>query len=895
MNSIVQKLINGQVENYIFPFLWLHGESEDVLRHYMKIIYESNIRAVCVESRPHPDFCGESWWKDMDVILDEARNRGMKVWILDDSHFPTGFANGAMKEQPDQLCRQSICCHTYRVHAGENFLIPPEELMHPIPFKKNMIEEFALRERQREFADDSLFSVIAVRNDTWACTINLMPYVKDRMLSWKVPDGEWNIFLLHLSRNQGYHRSYINMMDTSSCKVLLDAVYEPHYARYSADFGTTIAGFFSDEPELGNGHMYDMDDEFGSNKDYPWSQELEQELRKQFEPEKFLYLLWDNDAKPEMKAKVRYSYMNTVTQLVKRDFSLQIGNWCRKHGVQYIGHLIEDNNHHSRTGSSLGHYFRGLAGQDMAGIDDIGGQVFPQGEDLCYGKGTLRYRDGEFYHYLLGKLASSAAAIEPLKKGNSVCEIFGNYGWSEGIRLEKYLVDHFLVRGINHFVPHAFSPKKFPDPDCPPHFYANGYNPQYRHFGKLMSYVNRVCTLISGGYHVAPIGILYHAEADWCGKHMTDDKVGHILADRQIEYDILPVDIFNVPKEYRMHINKKTLCVNTQQYSTVIIPYTQFITSALANAIIEMKKAGIKVLFIEDYPDGICDSPAEQNYSVSDNLKESSEVVPLDNLIGKLDDLAVCELSLIPKNDRIRYLHYTHFDGMELWMFVNEGTEKYQGNIQFSAIKDNKLFYRYDAWNNRILEAEFETQGILLDIEPLHSVLYIMEEKTDVNQIQEFNIYPWESATVKEEILFEQEWSRSICTSINYPNFRNKSVVSIPDRLSEEMPEFSGYARYENTFIAAHRKRVYLEISDAAEGVEVFLNRKSLGIQIVPIYRYDITEYLMEGRNYLSIEVATTLERELAKIPDIMGQTKKAQSFSGITGTVHIFCIADVI
>ena len=67
----------------------------------------------------------------------------------------------------------------------------------------------------------------------------------------------------------------------------------------------------------------------------------------------------------------------------KKDFSWPIGEWCRAHGVEYIGHLIEDNNHASKTGSSLGHYFRGLAGQDMAGIDDIGGQVMP-------GQGGLR-------------------------------------------------------------------------------------------------------------------------------------------------------------------------------------------------------------------------------------------------------------------------------------------------------------------------------------------------------------------------------------------------------------------------------------------------------------------------------------------------------------------------
>ena len=100
MNETVQQLLNNQGENYILPFFWQHGETEEVLREYMAAIDASNIKAVCVESRPHPDFCGEKWWRDMDVILDEARKRHMKVWILDDSHFPTGFANGALKDYP---------------------------------------------------------------------------------------------------------------------------------------------------------------------------------------------------------------------------------------------------------------------------------------------------------------------------------------------------------------------------------------------------------------------------------------------------------------------------------------------------------------------------------------------------------------------------------------------------------------------------------------------------------------------------------------------------------------------------------------------------------------------------------------------------------------------------
>ena len=90
MIPTITKLLNENYGNYIMPFFWQHGEEENVLREYMGVIHGSGIGAVCVESRPHPDFCGEKWWKDMDVILDEAKKRGMKVWILDHSHKPNG-------------------------------------------------------------------------------------------------------------------------------------------------------------------------------------------------------------------------------------------------------------------------------------------------------------------------------------------------------------------------------------------------------------------------------------------------------------------------------------------------------------------------------------------------------------------------------------------------------------------------------------------------------------------------------------------------------------------------------------------------------------------------------------------------------------------------------------
>ena len=896
MSEKIKALQKGEGGNYIFPFFWQHGETETVLREYMKAIHEANIGAVCVESRPHPDFCGEQWWHDMDIILEEAKRYGMKVWILDDSHFPTGYANGAMKDQPLELYRQSITCRQYRGRQGEQIVIPAEDIKKARPFEPNMMEQMMTHNSAdgatKQFEDDRLLGIYAIRQDGAGgflrkeYRINLISEVSENGLLWEVPEGEWKVYVLQLTRNRGPHRDYINMMDRESCKVQIQAVYEPHWEHYQAEFGTTIAGFFSDEPELGNGHLYDHNNGLGCSEemDYPWSRELEAELKEEL-GEDFvgrLALLWEQNADKAETAAVRYAYMDHVSRLVEKDFSWPIGEWCRKHGVAYIGHLIEDNNHASKTGSSLGHYFRGLAGQDMAGIDDIGGQVMPGQEDLDLNMPPFHSRNGSFYHYGLGKLGSSAAAIEPLKKGNSMCEIFGAYGWGEGVRLEKYLLDHFMVRGINHFVPHAFSAKEYPDPDCPPHFYAHGNHPQYRHFGALMAYGNRVLELLNGGVHIAPAAVLYHGESEWMGDAMASDVVGHQLYDHQIDYDYIPQDVFLPENAYDMEITydaervEGSFRVNTQNYRVLIVPKLQFITPHMKAALKQLQAAHFPVYFVDGLPEGV-----------------EGEVVPLSELAERLGKSGISEITITPENNRIRYYHYEHVDGSAVYMFVNEGNSIYEGTVE---MPESRACYAYEAWENTIQDVEAvrdETTGITkvsLVLEPLKSYLLVFEsrEKAEAILKEKTTLISGEGV----EIPFIGTWQRSICRSIEYPHFKAKKEVTIPDRLHEEEPEFSGFVRYENRFVGEAAATYILEISDAYEGVEVFLNGKSLGIQIVPTYRYELSSNVKDGENEIAIEVATTLERETAKYPNpyakYIGQEVKPTSFSGITGEVRL-------
>ena len=864
---------------HIFPFLWMHGEDEATIREYIRVIDDSSLKAFCVESRPHPDFCGAIWWRDMDVVLDEAEKRRMKVWILDDSHFPTGYANGALKDADTALFHQSLVCHKIEFEGGAEELVLPESLLTQAqPWQPSPNEAYTLDlEHMRRFTDDRMLGVVAVKKHGAGLEdIIILRTEKDGTseLRARLPEGRYQICVLHLTRNRGPHRDYINMMDKGSVSKLIQAVYEPHYARYADRFGSVIAGFFSDEPELGNGHLYEQGKRLFELDDQAWSRELEAALQIEMGVDhlKLLPLLFEDDFAYPAKAQSRYLYMNEVTKAVKADFSMQLHDWCHAHGVLYIGHMIEDNGQHTRTGSSLGHYFRGLWGQDMAGVDDIGGQVLPQGEwNGVYGM-WKQYRNGEFYHFVLGKLASSFAAIDPKKQGRALCEIFGAYGWEEGVRLEKYLADHFMVRGVNHFVPHAFSMKPFPDPDCPPHFYAHGHNPQVRHFGALMAYMQRVCKRISGGRPHADVAVLYNAEAEWCGDHLPLEGIARALTEQQIAFDFLPCDVFAEPCDYPVTVFDG-LRVNTQRYRALVVPYSQFLPQYALKGIRALPSRGVDVFYVTD----------GRGAEDADAFIVTEQQALCDAVKAK----AIHELEICPPDPYMRVLHYIK-DDKHSYFVVNEGTQPYDGALILRG--DTASGYSlYDPWSDTHIGLDCKinerSASIPLHVLPLNS-MFVLDIPCK---------HKPKRKAAESRVALSDGWTRTHCTAIAYPNgFEGAKAVSVPDGFEKEHPYFSGVIRYEKSVPQETLGATpFLHITDAYEGVELFVNGASQGIQIVPPYVYDLRGSLQAGLNWLSIEVATTLEREMLRAPDPMRAflglgEKTTDTPSGINGEIYL-------
>ena len=89
MEAIINK---RNITGYIIPLFWQHGEPAQRICEEIEAMHQNGIGGFIVESRPHPDFLGESWWTNLRFILTEAARRNMKVWVFDDNAYPSGFA-----------------------------------------------------------------------------------------------------------------------------------------------------------------------------------------------------------------------------------------------------------------------------------------------------------------------------------------------------------------------------------------------------------------------------------------------------------------------------------------------------------------------------------------------------------------------------------------------------------------------------------------------------------------------------------------------------------------------------------------------------------------------------------------------------------------------------------
>jgi len=824
MYSALKDVLSGNEDNALLPFYWQHGDHTEKIPSQIERIAHSGCRAICVEARPHKDFGGEGWWRDMDLILSEAQKRNMQVWLLDDDHFPTGHANGMITKKYPRL-RPWLLIEDHIDVVGP--MKSATVLVPPLGEEGVLLGAFAYP----RYADDAEIC----QNEP----LDLTPLIRNGAVTWDIPEGLWRVFFYARSR-EGGNKDYIDVINPESTDVLIEAVYEPHLEHYKQYFGNTFAGFFSDEPGFKNQYRAKTRTDMGRYEmtvgrvglALPWNDEVRERMREAlgYDPLPHLWLLWYDDETGDARAALRSSYMDAVTEMYRLHFCRRLGDWCHAHGVEYIGHVIEDNGTHARMSYGAGHYFRSLDGQDMSGIDIVLHQVLPGMSDTthtaCVSTGVAK---GPFFHYTLAKLAASMAHLHPNQKKRAMCEVFGAYGWAEGTPLMKWLMDFLLVRGINRFVPHAFSPV-FPDRDCPPHFDAEGHDPTFEGFSALMRYVNRAAHLLYGGTHIANAALLYHAEAEWASKvggSMPVDTLGRVLLDAHIDYDIVPMDYLK-----NATVQNGKLCIADESFDVLLVPAATHLPAAFYPVLRALEEQGLPIRFVDALPQ---------------NAPEGFATVPLASLPSYMKENGYYDVSVPSGTPKLRIYH-TRRDGHDIFMLFNEDVAAAKTTV---TLPTKGSYAVVDALTETYLAAHTEDGRVGVSLQNGQSVILVFGDAEDLPTAREITA----TQTLQPRFSLELADAKNPWEFAPAGQFDELFNVTAPDRF----PELSGKMRYTFTFDARDAAGAILDLGQVGEVAELTLNGEDMGIRICRPYAFDISKALRAGINEATVTVSNTL------------------------------------
>ncbi|MBI2914471.1 MAG: hypothetical protein HYY08_00945 [Firmicutes bacterium] len=300
-----------------------------MLREEIAKMDEAGMRGFIVESRVHPDYLGPGWWRDLESILDEAKARGMEVWILDDKRYPSGYAAGVPAKEDPGLTKLYLA--ERHVDAYGPLPVACFDALAWLGGEERLVAAVAARRAGRDTIDGGSL-------------VDVTDKVHGGYLRLAVPEGEWRVFFIVATRDGGEEgtRDYINPLVAEAVDRYLEVVFQATYERFKSEFGSTIQGFFTDEPRLGNAaSYYSLPGQPGQV--LPYYDGFLPDFRRQagYDLRVLLPLLWFGGAAGT--EKVRYDYMDTITKRFADTFFRRIGDWCRAHGVRWIGHVVEDN------------------------------------------------------------------------------------------------------------------------------------------------------------------------------------------------------------------------------------------------------------------------------------------------------------------------------------------------------------------------------------------------------------------------------------------------------------------------------------------------------------------------------------------------------------------------
>lgn len=472
----------------------------------------------------------------------------------------------------------------------------------------------------------------------------------------RIEEGEGNT--PHTVCNaEGYHiyydvnPFYVDTLDGDVIKEFIRVTHEEYYKR----FGSKMAGFFTDEPEAGNGNI-------------PWSLTMPEQYRKEYGEELLPKL--PQLFKPIGDYKnTRKKYWRLVTKLFSENYVKQLYDWCDSHDMKLTGHLTGETGFRGQmtpSGACMPNYqyFH------IPGIDWLGRNL----------------------HNPIISLQVVSAAMQTGKK-QILTESYAMCGHNVSFSQLRRIFEWQAVRGVNLLCQHleGYTMRGVRKRDYPPAmFYQQPWWEVYKNFNDAVS---RIGMLIAEGECDCSTLLIHPITTAWmcydngecagleeCERAFVDTI--NKLESKHIQFHLGDESIME--RIGRVEGNK--LIIGEMEYTTIVLPQYEDFFDNTKTLLDEFKANGGKIITAEDIePNPVTDNGSitylkrvHKDFDLHYFVNSSEESVEADIFVDgvKLDIMTGEEVSF----DR----HYTFgpCDSLCVLDYRN-------GEVDRKAVKEN--------------------------------------------------------------------------------------------------------------------------------------------------------------------------------------------------------------
>ncbi len=550
VSSCIREFENPSSEFSPMPFWFWNDElSEKEISRQIFEFHEKGVDGFVIHPRIGlPESIGYmsgSWLHYVEFAVTEAGKLGMHVILYDEAMYPSGSCHGEVVRCNPQFASKCLEMRESPDHA------PDENLVMQI---------------ERDGKPYYLFECFS------GGTIRGVHFGED--------DGE-----------PGAPRS-ADLLNFDAVACFIRLTHEKYYQALKKYFGNTIIGIFTDEPMIcGRGPAK-----------IPWTTGFSQVLQDSGFPAEDLYDLFVKKD-PEKSRRVQKAHDRLIRQRLQDSFYRQIAEWCRAHGIAFLGHPQKS------TDIEL------LTNFDIPCQDIVWRYVAPGNGSGVAGP-----------HSTMAKCASDSARHRNKRRNGNEC--FGCCGHEDDpyafTREDmKWYLDWLFVRGCNLIVPHAFfySLRGKRKEERPPDVGMNSaFWPEYH---RISDYIKRCCAINTDSVNVTDIAVL-------CGEDDLPYRAAKELYESQIEFNYLEYGLLS-----RCDISDGTCRIAGNRYKILVVDgcrdeeagpfFARFLDRG--GMVIDSEKCGDLIRVLSENSDTVIDLDRRRDLRITHIRKYDTDIL----------------------------------------------------------------------------------------------------------------------------------------------------------------------------------------------------------------------------------------------------------------------------